>query len=192
MDSIEENSQPLAELSDASGRSGARKRLPSSGVIRWKTRLCLLGNALRWRKTGNPVPSFLIPILVLILMFTGAATTSGAPKPPAGESPVEISLPSADPSGDATNDQIYGTFYPALPPSEHPMPAVILLHPLGEGHNRQIIRFAHYLAQRGIGGLVMMLPYHMAAVPPPRARASGLRTPMWTASSRQRSKACRM
>ena len=33
------------------------------------------------------------------------------------------------------------------------MPAVILLHPLGDASGRHMIEFAHYLAQRGIGGL---------------------------------------
>jgi dienelactone hydrolase len=102
-------------------------------------------------------------------MLTGTGPASGDTRPSAAVPPIELSLPSAEPSGNATNDRIYGTFYPALQSTQHPTPAVILLHPLGEGRNRHMTRFAHYLAQRGIGGLVLTLPYHM------RRRPSGER-----------------
>src|SRR2546423_6974414 len=76
---------------------------------------------------------------------------------PAGRT---FTLPTGLPSGNAVNDRIWVTFYPA----EHvvgPAPAVILLHPLAEVRNRIMDRFARHLASRGIAGAAVVLPYHM-------------------------------
>jgi dienelactone hydrolase len=75
-------------------------------------------------------------------------------------SPQEFSLPSPEPSGDAVNDQIWLTFYPARRLSDTPGPAVVLLHPLGADPAHLVTRFARSLAGQGIANAVMVLPYH--------------------------------
>lgn len=74
-------------------------------------------------------------------------------------SPTEFWLPSGRPSGDAVNDRIWLTFYPATR-SSTPVPAVVLLHYLGATSNKEMHRFGRYLSRRGIASMVMTLPYH--------------------------------
>jgi len=76
-----------------------------------------------------------------------------------------VSLPTAQPGGNPINDRIWVSFFPANR-FDQPAPAVVLLHPLGEKHNRLLRRFARYLTERGIGAAVMTLPYHMQRLPP--------------------------
>jgi poly(3-hydroxybutyrate) depolymerase len=82
--------------------------------------------------------------------------------------PVEIVLPSAKPSGNATNDRIVFTFFPARPKPEasaQGTPAVILLHFLGATGSGDLKNFARDLSKRGIAGAVMTLPFHMERLP---------------------------
>ncbi|HZT40794.1 MAG TPA: prolyl oligopeptidase family serine peptidase [Chthonomonadaceae bacterium] len=103
---------------------------------------------------------------VLSLAMRSAAGTAGqaASSPP----PLEVTLPSAAPSGNPIVDRIWLTFYPAVSPTGAPAPAVVVLHVLGEeaGTFRLIQQFGRYLAQHGIGAAVMTLPYHMRRLPP--------------------------
>lgn len=89
---------------------------------------------------------------LLFSLFFGFATAHSKPNP------LDFSLPSAKPSGNAQNDRIWLTFYPAQN-VQTPAPAAILLHPLG-GELEIAHRFARYLAERGVGGIVMELPFH--------------------------------
>lgn len=103
-------------------------------------------------------------------VFALALTISlGAPAlaqtPPATRTALtrEVVLPSAQPSGEARNDRIPVTFYPARNADGSPMsekaPGVLLLHPLGS--NLKLVReFAGYLAKNGINAALPELPYH--------------------------------
>ncbi|MBI3912113.1 MAG: prolyl oligopeptidase family serine peptidase [Armatimonadetes bacterium] len=102
--------------------------------------------------------------IALILASTPSTCVHAAS--PAGVSPLEVSLPSGEPSGNSINDRLRLAFYPAIRSAERPAPAVVLLHALGERHLRLMRRFARYLAGHGIAGAVMTLPYHMSRCPP--------------------------
>jgi dienelactone hydrolase len=101
--------------------------------------------------------SFLFPALLAAAVLSSPAPISD---------PIVLSLPSAEPSGIAVNDRIWITFYPTAHVSERRTPAVVLLHPLGDERLRQMRRFARYLAERGIGVALMVLPYHGPRRPP--------------------------
>ena len=79
--------------------------------------------------------------------------------------PFTFWLPSAKPSGDATNDRVWITFYPARTTQQNPdgkgAPVAILLHYLGSANNAELREYAGYLARRGIAAAVMTQPYHM-------------------------------
>lgn len=78
--------------------------------------------------------------------------------------PMKVLLPSALPSGDARNDRITFTYYPAegakVPLSG--APAVVMLPYLGATNAPEFHRFACYLAARGVAAAVVTLPFHGA------------------------------
>jgi dienelactone hydrolase len=95
--------------------------------------------------------------------------------------PTELWIPSQRPSGNAVNDRIWLTYYPALRPaasgiaasragstsdSTSRVPAAVLLHYLGTAHNAEMHRFARHLSRRGIAAAVMTLPYHLLRARP--------------------------
>src|SRR5215212_412085 len=80
---------------------------------------------------------------------------------PAAPTPLKVVLPSAEPSGNPTNDWIRLIYYPAVGAQATRSPAVILIHPLGESRNRNMHQLARYLARQGMAGAVITLPYHM-------------------------------
>jgi len=106
---------------------------------------------------------FSSPLAFALLLTLFCRTDSRAQS--ARSAPYEVSLPTAQPSGDPVNDRIRLTFYPAGNTSAPPGPAVVLLHLLGEVRNGTLHRFARHLAQRGIAAAVMTLPYHMRRRP---------------------------
>lgn len=79
--------------------------------------------------------------------------------------PREVHLASQKPSGNATEDTIYVTWYPAKKAAKLPAPAVILLHPLGRQDQSPMHEYARYLAARGIAAAVVTLPYHGKRLP---------------------------
>jgi len=76
--------------------------------------------------------------------------------------PVRVVLPSALPSGNARNDAIAFTFYPANPATTPATgaPVVVLLPYLGATDAPEFQRFARYLAQRGVAAALVNLPFH--------------------------------
>ena len=97
----------------------------------------------------------------LALAFSLAGT--GAALARAGR--VQVTLPSEQPSGNATVDQIPVEFHPAAAPEGAKTPAVVLLHPLGTKKLTEMRLFARYLATHSIGAAIMTLPYHMRRKP---------------------------
>jgi len=93
------------------------------------------------------------------------ACPSGA-QAPAVPDPVRLVLPTGLPTGQAANDRIPVTWRQAAGSGGSRLPAVVLLHPLGEQRNRIMERFGGYLAARGISAAVMILPWHMERRPP--------------------------
>ena len=79
--------------------------------------------------------------------------------------PREVQLASQAPSGNATEDTIYVTWYPAKNAARLPAPAVILLHPLGRQDQSPMHEYARYLSARGIAAAVVTLPYHGRRLP---------------------------
>jgi dienelactone hydrolase len=76
-------------------------------------------------------------------------------------SPREVSLPSAEPSGNAVNDQLLFRYHAVGRLSGEKMPAVVLLHHSGgSGDDRRITQFAQALNRRGIAAVALTLPYH--------------------------------
>lgn len=110
--------------------------------------------------------AWLIFCLLHSLVLTGLRPGCCRAASTAGIQPVEVTLPSAEPSGDPVNDRIWVKLYPAAPDAPQPAAAVVLLHPLGATDAKIMNRFARYLAQRGITGALMTLPYHMQRRPP--------------------------
>lgn len=77
--------------------------------------------------------------------------------------PVKVLLASALPSGDARNDGITFTYYPADKAIlATGAPAVVMLPYLGATDAPEFHRFARYLAARGVASAVMTLPFHGA------------------------------
>jgi len=73
----------------------------------------------------------------------------------------EFAVPSATPSGLATNDTIPLRYFAASPVTGGKSPAVILLHHLGgSGDDKRYEKFAVALNRRGIAAVIMSLPYH--------------------------------
>jgi dienelactone hydrolase len=105
------------------------------------------------------------PLIVFFFVIAALLPSCCRGQSAASGAPFELSLPSAYPTGDPVNDRIWVRFYPAGGVSGKPVPAVVLLHPLGEEDGRMMHRFAHYLAARGIAGAVMTLPFHMRRLP---------------------------
>lgn len=115
-----------------------------------------------------PLPSRpRVRLLFLLFAFCfclvgGGQFALAAPAPP----PVTVLLPSKQPSGFAANDQVHVTFYPAQNAASPRAPAIILLHPIGEGEDDLLSRFMDKLgaqmAAQGIGCASMTLPYHLA------------------------------
>lgn len=106
-------------------------------------------------------------LLVALCGLIGAAPCRAASSPTSA--PVIVRLPSQKPSGNALNDTIWVTFYPAKAPGG-PTPAIVLLHPIGEGQGDLSDRFMHRLAQqiadRGIAVALMTLPWHSQRLAP--------------------------
>src|SRR5579871_2654555 len=102
-----------------------------------------------------------IRIFSAILVLAAQHATRCQARQTSHPRPLEFTLPSAAPSGDPINDQIWVTFYPAVRPNPQPAPAVVILHALGELNLRIVGQFARYLARQGIGSAIMILPYHM-------------------------------
>lgn len=100
-------------------------------------------------------------ILLILLLLAGLHPARCQARRSSSLRPLEFALPSAAPSGDPIDDQIWVTFYPAVRLDEQPAPAVVMLHALGETNLRLIGRFARSLARHGIGSAIMILPYHM-------------------------------
>ncbi len=83
------------------------------------------------------------------------------PKPSANAG-QEFTLPSALPSGFASNDTIRFKYFAPQPiPTTGGAPAVILLHYLGATNNKALEANGLFAAQRGIAAAVVMLPYHL-------------------------------
>jgi dienelactone hydrolase len=101
--------------------------------------------------------------LLVIGAWLRPVPCTAAPKPDAS---VVVTLPSPEPSGVPVNDQIWLRFYLAHAEAGQKAPAVVLLHPLGDARLKTVKRFARYLAARGIGAAVMILPYHTLRSPP--------------------------
>lgn len=101
----------------------------------------------------------------LLCLFLLGPSHSVWPQTPA---PVEVTLPSALPSGNAVNDRLIFSFYPArrVAGETGRVPAVVLLHLLDTKRNQQMKSFARFLAARGIASAVVTLPYHMKRLPP--------------------------
>lgn len=99
------------------------------------------------------------PVIAVILCLLGIRAVSAAPSPP----PEIVKLASSLPSGDAVNDRIFVTFYPASP-AGRPAPAVILLHPIGISEGDIADKYMHRLGQRmsarGINCALITLPWH--------------------------------
>ena len=90
------------------------------------------------------------------------AENAGKTLTPASNIGQEITLPSALPSGFASNDTIYFTYYAPQPiPTTGGAPAVILLHYLGAKNTKDLEASALYAAQRGVASAVVTLPYHL-------------------------------
>lgn len=105
---------------------------------------------------------FAVVVCLLSQCFLARAQSAAPPIAASDTSaPVEVVLPSALPSGDAVNDRLLFTFFPAIAPQAQPAPAVILLHFLGATSNADFQGFARDLAKRGIASAVVTLPYHM-------------------------------
>ena len=86
--------------------------------------------------------------------------------PAAAEEAIQrVVVQSPRPSGIACNDLVPIKFY-SVPGSQHPTPAVILLHALGEPEDAMIRRMARFFVSRGIAAATMPLPYHMQRLPP--------------------------
>lgn len=101
----------------------------------------------------------------LALLFLGFAPASEA----SPTVPFVVQLPSERPSGNAVNDRIWVTFYPAenVPPGQR-APAVVLTHPLRTAGflDRFVQRIAKQFAARGVGCAYLTLPYHKERRPP--------------------------
>lgn len=106
--------------------------------------------------------SLLVATLVLVLAGSSPCMSQNAP------APFTITLPTEKPSGNVVDDRIWVTFYPASGSAGKPAPAVVMLHPLGQEFNSFALlhHVAAYLAQHGVSGAVMMLPYHFRRLPP--------------------------
>jgi hypothetical protein len=92
------------------------------------------------------------------------AVPTEANAPTDAMAPIKVRLPSALPSGDARNDRIAFTYYPAnkakVPATG--APAVVMLPYLGATNTPEFHRFARYLAARGVAAAVLTLPFHGA------------------------------
>ncbi len=96
--------------------------------------------------------------LLLFLFLLLAPALCGADVP---VTPQEVTLPSADPSGNPVLDRIWVRYFPAV--SVGPAPAVVLVPPVGYDERDDLMRrYAEYLARHGIGCAVLCLPYHGA------------------------------
>ncbi|MBV9865526.1 MAG: prolyl oligopeptidase family serine peptidase [Abitibacteriaceae bacterium] len=102
-----------------------------------------------------------IIVFAFFISCTGFHPASCTAQVALDSKPVEVTLPSALPSGDPINDQIYFRFYPPPVAAGHPVPAVVLLHYLGASNTQGFDDYARYLGQRGIAAAVVTLPYHM-------------------------------
>lgn len=100
-------------------------------------------------------------LFLLLMAWTtvyAGMTAARAQKQP---KPLEFTLPSAAPSGIATDDTIPFRYFPTLVAAGTKTPAVILLHHLGgSGDDVRYDKFAIALNKRGIAALIMTLPYH--------------------------------
>lgn len=104
-------------------------------------------------------------LLCVWLVFAVVSISSASPSP----APIVVQFPSRLPSGNAVNDQIWVTFYPAantLPGQR--APAVVLTHPLRAAGflDRFVQRIARQFAARGVGCAYLTLPYHKQRRPP--------------------------
>lgn len=103
-------------------------------------------------------------LALIIAFFATFSVTCYADNEGKSPDPVsqEITLPSALPSGFASNDTIYFTYYAPQPiPTTGGAPAVILLHYLGAKNTKDLDASALYAARRGVAAAVVTLPYHL-------------------------------
>lgn len=77
---------------------------------------------------------------------------------------LRVTLPSPVPSGVPCNNLIPLAYY--KPPSTRPVPAVILLHPLGDGSSFVMRRMARFFVSQGLAVAAFHLPYHSRRLPP--------------------------
>src|SRR5690242_12213366 len=81
-------------------------------------------------------------------------------------------VPSARPSGNATNDQIWFNYFrPRQSDMAHPVRCIIVLHGLDirgvRGKpNELTVPFARYFAEHGIASVAIDLPYHGRRIAP--------------------------
>jgi dienelactone hydrolase len=81
-----------------------------------------------------------------------------------GERTLEVSFPSQVRSAYPVNQTAYGLYF--LPAGPGPHPAVVVLHVLGVRDLGLESSLGHHLAGRGIGAVLMALPYHLRRTPP--------------------------
>ncbi|HZO90467.1 MAG TPA: prolyl oligopeptidase family serine peptidase [Chthonomonadaceae bacterium] len=110
------------------------------------------------------VRQLLVYALLGLLWLALLAIPAGAQH--SAQAPRDLSLPTAQPSGNPINDRVWFRFFPAAPAFQRPTPAVILLHSLNDQTNGLQYQFAHYLVGQGLASAVMVLPYHMQRLPP--------------------------
>ena len=150
--------------------------LPGSGL--------LAGQQQRRRRPRVPFALGFTLLLVQLMLRPGACRAAAS-----DAAPFWVSLPSPVASGIPANDRIWLLFHPAWGATDRRSPAVVLLHPLGEGRLKVERQFARYLARQGIACAVMVLPYTCSGLSRGSSRWTGSPVWMWIDWSRRRTRA---
>lgn len=78
----------------------------------------------------------------------------------------EIRFPSPVTLGPPSNLTVWAEYFQPLHPARTPHPVVLCLHTLGSGHGTLSRDLINTLVNRGTGGVLLELPYHMHRRPP--------------------------